>query len=286
MSKFTRETFARKFFKDNNLPFPVEREALLPYYATIDGFSSLVNDFNKYIAKVETVGYDDYIDAKDEVENLIIDTIKGNKKYQDLLAMEIKQEVLPIDVSRNLYIESNCNKPLLSIDMKNANFTMLFSLGVVSTYDWNEWMSQFTSNDELIKSKRLRQIVLGKLNNKRLEKLMKNEMIKGATSIKNTLSLERIVAFNKDEIVYDVSGLTVNNAEILSHFTNCQAKQFVLKKLTRGFVKEYNNGEFSFHSLPKKYWLQTYKEYKGLPTVKEDFLFLDEDRNLCLRLEY
>lgn len=281
----TRETFVRKFFKDNNLPFPVARENMLPYYSTIKGFEWVTDEFQKYITKIETVGFSDYIEDKDNLEEKLLNTIKDNTRYKEFLKEPIQQLTLPIDVSRNLYTEINCGLSLLSIDMRNANFTMLNKLGVVNTDDWSTWVNKFTQNQELIHSKRLRQIILGKLNNKRLEHLMRNEMIKSANKVKDILPFERIVTFNKDEIVYNVTDLDIDINTILSNFVHCKAEEFKLKRLTHGFVKLYTDGSYSFHSLPKKYWLQTYKEYMNLPTQQEDFLFLDEDRNLCLRLE-
>lgn len=285
MKDLSRETFVRKFFKDNALPFPVARENMLSYYATIEGYHTVEDDFNDYINKVETVGYSEYIASKDKVEEELLLEIQSNERYKELTNQKIEPLKLPVPVSRDLYLESNCNKSLLSIDMKNANFTILNLMGVVPTHDWSSWVSKFTDEEELVNSKMLRQRVLGKLSNKRIENLMRNEMIRGAQSVTDILSIDRIVVLNKDEVVYDVTGLDVEVDVLLKSFTNSKAEEFKLTKLTYGWVKEFKDGSYTFHATPKKYWLQTYKEYKGLSPQKEDFLFLDESRKLCLRLE-
>ena len=66
---FTRETFVRKFYKENRLPFPVQREEFLEYYSQVEGFENLVTEFNKYMDKVSNYGFNKYvIRAADEYQ--------------------------------------------------------------------------------------------------------------------------------------------------------------------------------------------------------------------------
>ena len=104
------------------------------------------------------------------------------------------------------------------------------------------------------------------------------------------MNKNNVVTFNKDEVVYKVDNLEemeklVNSGLLTEFFNNCSFELFKLVQTKYGFVKEYLNGTYSFHSVPSKYWMENYKDYKKLPTNEKDFMFLDENRKLCLRLE-
>lgn len=286
MKEFTRGTFVRKFFKDNNLPFPVAEEWILPYYSTIAGYEDLVGRWTDYITLVESAGYNNYIDTKDKLEATVHREITETAKYKELLSDKIEVGQLRTNVKRDLYKEDLVDKVYLSIDLKNANFYALYKYGVVEDSTWSTWLSKFTKEESLLSSKALRQIVLGKLNNKRITNIEKNIMIDIAESLVDVLPLNDLIVFNKDELVYmvgDESQLTLfpHLAESLPH---CTVEQFTLRKTKFGFAKVYLDGKVSFHAVPKKYWLENYKDFYNLPLIREDFLFLDEDRNLCERL--
>lgn len=292
--KFTRETFVRKFYKENRLPFPVQREEFLEYYSQVEGFENLVTKFNKYMDKVSDYGFTNYVENKDLFEKEMVSYLKNHKKYKEFLTMQTPN--VPYDlhdgVRKELYKEDLANNYYLSVDMNTANFYMLYKLGVVETPNYKKWLTQFTKEEELLNSKQLRQVLLGQLNNKKLEKLMKLEMFE---NVKNAdanglLNKNNVVTFNKDEVVYKVDNLEsmqelLDSNELLKLFNHCSFQLFKLVKTKYGFAKEYLDGSYTFHSVPSKYWMENYKDYKGLETKDKDFMFLDENRKLCLRLE-
>lgn len=295
--KFTRETFVRKFYKENKLPFPVQREEFLEYYSQVEGFENLVTKFNKYMDKVSNYGFTKYVENKDLFEQEMVSYLKNHKKYKEFLTMQTPNVSYDLHdgLRKDLYKEDLANNYYLSVDMNTANFYMLYKLGVVETPNYKKWLTQFTKEEELLNSKQLRQVLLGQLNNKKLEKLMKLEMFE---NVKNAdtdglLNKNNVVTFNKDEVVYKVDNLEemeameelVNSGVLTEWFNNCSFELFKLVKTKYGFAKEYLNGTYSFHAVPSKYWMENYKDYKKLPTNEKDFMFLDENRKLCLRLE-
>lgn len=284
----TRETFVRKFFKDKKLPFPVAREEYLSYYSTIEGYEAIEQEFNEYIEHIEEKGYQETLNERDLVEEKMLTELLENEAYKQFLMMKIEKK--NCNVGRDLYKEQNVGKRLLSIDIKNANFFILYKLGIVETPNYSEWISKFTNNSDIVNSKYLRLIILGKLNNKRLEALMKNLMVTSVEDAETFISSDSLLTFNKDEVVYDVSSFTEDEVGQLIHslseiFENCSFEQFTLKKTAFGYVKEFSSGEYSFHTVPKDRWLENYKLYKGLKLEYEDKLFLNPSRELCLRLE-
>lgn len=286
--EFTRETFVRKFFRESNLPFPVQRENFLPYYSKVKGFESAKDSFVTFINYVESIGYENYIKEKDVVEEAILYTIKNNSKYKEFIETKIDNAHYTIKVTKNLYEERFTNRKLISFDLKNANFYVLYKLGIVPTSNWKEWVKTFTDNEFIGESRSTRQIILGKLNNKRIENVMKSYMINYVNLANSIISKNNVVVLNKDEIVYDVTDTILshdNLTELESIFENCHMESFVLEKTLHGFAKKYDNGEVTFHAVSRNYWLENYKDYYDLPLETEDFFFLDNDRCLCQRLE-
>lgn len=293
--EFTRETFVRKFFKDNQLPFPVQREEFLPYYATVEHYENLVESFNDYIEHVTQKGFESYIEDKDCLEEILLSVIKIHPKYQEFISSDISKSSVkhPKTKYRMLYNERLSNNYFLSIDMNNANFYMLFLLGIVETPDYKEWVRKFTSDESIIQSKQLRQILLGKLNSKRLERRMSEELFIGLEKahLGNLLNKDNLVIVNKDELVFIVNNLDdtkelLESKKLEAIFHNCSFDLFYLDKTEYGYVKEYLDGTYSFHTVPSKYWMLNYKKYKGLEVEEKDLMFLDENRNLCKMLEY
>lgn len=292
--KFTRETFVRKFFKDNRLPFPVQREDFLPYYSNVEGFEDLLESFNLYMDKVESKGFSEYVENKDYFEKEMVAYLKNHPKYREFLEMTVPNQSFEVNdnLRKELYKEDLSDRYYLSVDMNTANFYMLYKLGVVNVSNYKEWLANFTKEEELLNSKHLRQVLLGQLNNKKLEKLMKLEMLDNVEKANNSglLNKSTVVTFNKDEVVYSVSNLDymvnlLKSEKLEKVFNHCSFELFKLVKTKYGFVKEYLDGTYSFHTVPSKYWMENYKDYKGLPTTNKDFMFLDENRKLCLRLE-
>lgn len=292
--KFTRETFVRKFFKDNRLPFPVQREEFLPYYSDVEGFENLLESFNSYMEKVDNKGFSEYVESKDFFEKEMVTYLKNRPKYKEFLTMDVPKNSFDVNenLRKNLYKEDLSDKYYLSVDMNTANFYMLYKLGVVNTDNYKEWLSNFTKEEELLNSKQVRQVLLGQLNNNKLEKFMKLEMLNNVESAheKGLLDKNTVVTFNKDEVVYTVENLAhmsnlLESKELLTVFNHCSFELFKLVKTKYGFAKEYLDGSYTFHAVPSKYWMENYKEYKGLETTDKDFMFLDENRKLCLRLE-
>lgn len=293
--EFTRETFVRKFFKDNQLPFPVQREEFIPYYATVEHYENLVDSFNDYIEHVTQKGFESYIEDKDCLEEILLSVIKRHPKYQEFIASDISKSNFkhPKTKYHMLYNERLSNNYFLSIDMNNANFYMLFLLGIVETPDYKEWVRKFTSDESIIQSKQLRQILLGQLNSKRLERRMSEELFLGLEKahLGNLLNKDNLVIVNKDELVFIVNDLEdtkelLESKKLEAIFHNCSFDLFYLDKTEYGYVKEYLDGSYSFHTVPSKYWMLNYKKYKGLEVEEKDLMFLDENRNLCKMLEY
>lgn len=293
--EFTRETFVRKFFKDNQLPFPVQREEFIPYYATVEHYENLVDSFKDYIEHVTQKGFESYIEDKDCLEEILLSVIKRHPKYQEFIASDISKSSFkhPKTKYHMLYNERLSNNYFLSIDMNNANFYMLFLLGIVETPDYKEWVRKFTSDESIIQSKQLRQILLGQLNSKRLERRMSEELFLGLEKahLGNLLNKDNLVIVNKDELVFIVNDLEdtkelLESKKLEDIFHNCSFDLFYLDKTEYGYVKEYLDGSYSFHTVPSKYWMLNYKKYKGLEVEEKDLLFLDENRNLCKMLEY
>lgn len=258
-----------RFCRDYSLPIKIFEE---PYFTErlelMDKiFPSTLENYDKFIEKLKT--YDnpqDYLEEYNKIKDEAIDFIKNTEAFQDfnninmnIFAKEIRQQ-LP---SHDIFKPSNIGRYFISIDMKKANFNALRNynpeiFGNAAT--WEEFISKFTDNKYIIKSKYIRQVILGNCNPKRHVTYEKYLMNKFLTVIEDNFHkkfFEKIAFFSNDEIIFDITDLDMDEETNHNVFQRIQSladkfevplkvEQFQLGKVTNtdGYIKNGSETEF------------------------------------------
>lgn len=250
----------KRFCKDCNIPINIFQEPYFfdrillydKHYGTKMKWARFVAELKKY--KNEQSYYEEYNRVKDEA----INSIKSSEAYRQFNDEDMSNFYVTYkDISsRDIYHPGNDGKMFLSIDMTKANFSALQHYGktversmFAGASTWENFMSLFTDNEHIISSKYIRQVILGNCNPRRhitYEKYLMDGVL--AKLEKECISLENVVFFSNDEIIIDLSGLNIDELNILEdNVINCmqkfpiplKAEIFILRKIkgVEGYVK-------------------------------------------------
>jgi hypothetical protein len=164
----------QRFCNDNNLSIQLFEEPYFSERLDLYGQKQVYDDFISMIEREYNGNEEEFFQAYNELKDKIINYIKDSGAYRllnlsDMNDYKLKKEFRQSDV----YKIPNIGKKFISIDMSKANFTALVKYGMdnwvnfFSSYDWNEFMKKFTTNEHFINSKYIRQVVFGNCNPKR-----------------------------------------------------------------------------------------------------------------------
>lgn len=207
-----------RFCKDCNIPINIFHEPYFTdritlydkFYSTVDKWNLFVEEFQKYRNE------QDYFEEYNRVKDNAINFIKSTDAYQrfneeDMNQYAIKNKGFP---GKDIYHPDNDGKTFISIDMKKANFSALRFYDA-SIFDhketWEEFVKKFTDNKHVINSKYIRQVILGNCNPKKHITYEKYLMDMILDNLLEMVPLKRIVFFSNDEIVIDISDMSIHD---------------------------------------------------------------------------
>ena len=207
-----------RFCKDCNIPINIFHEPYFTdrinlyneFYGTVDKWNLFLEEIQKY--KNEQDYFEEYNRVKDDAINFI----KSTEAYQrfneeDMNQFAIKNKGLP---GKDIYHPDNDGKTFISIDMRKANFSSL-QFYDASIFDhaatWEDFIGKFTDNKHIINSKYIRQVILGNCNPKRHITYEKYLMDIILDNLLEVVQLNRIVFFSNDEIVIDISDMSIHD---------------------------------------------------------------------------
>jgi len=290
-----------RFCKDCNIPINIfkdpyfqERLQLLdPFYDTLTKWRMFVFELSQY--KNEQ----DYFEEYNRIKEAAINFIKDSEAYQEFNKEDMSKYVIIHDnlPDKDIFKSSNDGKTFISIDMKKANFSSLkyYDSNIFQTKSWEDFMRKFTNNEHIIKSKYIRQVILGNCNPKKhitYEKyLMDNILFK----LKDTLCLHKVennvAFFSNDEIVLDVTNLSKDEQLLLTDRLESHTSKFAipltvelfsLHKIygTDGFYKniwhDINKTKIEFKCLNSELLPFVIRQFKGEEIQNSDKLFYHE----------
>lgn len=215
-----------RFCKDCNIPLRLYQEPYFmdrlklydKFYGTMDKWNIFTSELAKYHCG------QDYLEEYNHVKDQAIEYIKSSWAYkmfnaEDMNNFKVTHERLP---AKDIFKSTNDGRTFISIDMKKANFSALKYYGETIGYSmfgnadtWEDFLCKFTSNDHILDSKYIRQVILGNCNLKRHITYEKWIMDQVSSSLENNFImgiLELVVFFSNDEIVFDVTLLKENNS--------------------------------------------------------------------------
>lgn len=292
------EKAKERFCKDCNLPISLfkepyftERLALYdPVYHCIEKWELFTGELSKY--PTEQDYFEEYNRIKDEAIEYIKNTDGYNRfNSEDMNKYRVRHAEFP---NKDIFKPSNSGRTFVSIDMKKANFSSLRNyspdiFGGAKT--WEEFVALFTSNEHIIGSKYIRQVILGNCNPKRHITYEKYLMDKVLTKLEEFVNLNRVVFFSNDEIVLDLSDQVGEQAEMFaSQLTEEMQKMeiplktelFTLYQIlgTNGYCKViYEEGErVEFKCLNSFELPFVLRAYNGEKVTEGDKVFLFEKK--------
>ena len=193
------------------LPYFEQRMTLLdPFYGTREKWKLFLDVLNSGDFKNEQDYFEYYNNLKDQV----ICFIKNNEAYKTFNTMNmssymIKHKHLP---TKEIYKASFIGRRFISIDIVKANFSALnqfdpniFTVNGNVSKTWEEFLSNFTPYEYILKSKYIRQVVLGNCNPGRhitYEKYLMDQILSKVLEI---VPINEVVFFSNDEIVIDIT---------------------------------------------------------------------------------
>ena len=221
------ERLLQRFCKDCNLPINIYS---YPYFYSrlklYDPIYHTVEKYNLFIKSMENYANEqDYFEDYNRIKDEAITAIKTSQGYKDFNEIDLGKFIVHDDYAhlpgRDIYHPSNADKSFLSIDMKHANFSVLkyYTYDIFDSDTWEDFIRRFTNNEHIIKSKYIRQVILGNCNPGRhitYEKfVMSHLMHKLYLYCLNhgvNLPFDKIVAFHNDELIYDIGDFTIPEA--------------------------------------------------------------------------
>lgn len=210
------ERLLERFCKDCNIPIKIFKEpyftkrlwALDSYYNTWTRWCNFVYELSKYKNEQE------YFEEYNRVKEAAMDFIKNSEGYKSFLAEDMNLFSIPSDLnisSNSIYHPSNNNRLFITIDMKQANYSALnyYNPSIFDNKSWEYFLRKFTNNDHIIRSKYIRQVILGNCNPKRqitYEKYLMSTFLSQFINY-NTFDIDKtkIVSFGNDDITIDVT---------------------------------------------------------------------------------
>lgn len=271
------DALKERFVRDNKIQIrlfddPYFTERLYLYdseFQTISKWSEFLTNVKKYSNDEEY--FAEYNKTKDNAINFIKASegyIRFNEK-EDMNKFGLGSTNLP---AKDVFKPSFIGKNFISIDMRKANFSCLkaYSADIFDYAEtWEDFIKKFTTNTNIIKSKYIREVILGNCNPKRhitYEKyLMYQLLMKFIES--NTFKLDIVEFFSNDEIVIDISDIINNKSAVdeLLNKINIVCKEFIIpirvevftlkgirdeiSNIIIGYIRELSDGTRDFKCL-------------------------------------
>lgn len=291
-----------RFCKDCGIPIRLFEE---PYFMDrlklYDRFYNTFAKWDRFIKEMEKYPSEQvYFEEYNAVKDAAISCIKESPAYErfnteDMNKYVVTHKELP---GKDIFKPSNHGKAFISIDMCKANFSALrvYDKGLFRLMpSWETFIGGFTTNQHIINSKYIRQVILGNCNPKRhitYEKYIMDGIL--TTLIEEYVSEDTVVFFSNDEIVIDVTDMdgfeyndrmTLRN-EIESGLSDSpvslKVELFSLYKIggTNGYYKKILNPDFKekieFKCLDSLMFPFVLRKFQGEEVTENDRVFIHE----------
>lgn len=219
----------KAFCKTFDLPIKVYQEPYFtdrlelfqPFFETIDKYKLFCSE----LPVCDTIEQTEqqYLAEYHELQDAMIQDIKANPGYQtfnhaDLSVYQVKNKNLP---GKAIYKPSNHGRVFVSLDMRQANFQALryFDPSIFQhKYVWEDYVRLYTDKIHWIKSKHLRQVIMGNCNPGRHTTYEKYLMDQVLTKLFDFgIDPDLIAFFSNDEIVIDITDTKHDPVDLVGH---------------------------------------------------------------------
>ena len=258
----------KRFCNDYNVSIQLFQE---PYFTDR---VKLIGKYSEYLELLRIVKEDfndnveEYLSYYNEVKESVIQYIKNSTAFKTLNEDNMSKYVVKSNFPKaDIYKEDNIGKKFISIDWKKANFSVLVKYAEITnteffnSFDWVDFMKQFTKYEYIVNSKYIRQVVFGNCNPKRQIDLERYYMFKFTESLLYNLKFlkdDMVVSLREDELILDATFMTDEEIgkvkllceELESEYLPMSFEVFTLGRLTNteAYVKckGTNSDNFEF----------------------------------------
>lgn len=301
-----------RFCKDNGLSISVFEE---PYFSERLVFHGFMEKYNKFCELIENkFGGDEenYFSYSNKLKEDIVNFVKESEAYTKLNSLdkdEIEKYVVNTSVPVTDVYKGTCiGKRFISIDISKANFSSLVYFGkqndcrFFDSYDWVDFLKNFTDCEYFHNLKNYRQVVFGECNGKRLSMYEKYIINSVKEKIEAILDIsDRQVAFCNDELIYNVDGLSLETInfvrqyveEVLSKDIPLHFEYFRIgnAKDTKAYIKQVfdENGnvlKYVYKSGTPFENMLAKKKIENIPVTENDLVFVAQNGYLAKYFSY
>lgn len=281
----------KRFVKDFRLPITIFQEPYFSYF--IDLYNPIYKTEEKlnllYQLLESYKNEEDFFQKNKEITTKIKEIIIASKSYEKFNSINLNEFQLKNNISnKNIYIEENIDKPLISIDLKQANFNIFRLFGLqkelnIKTYE--DLIFMFSKEKYFTESKMIRQIIFGELNPSRQQRFQKyviqslaEKLLENGCEIFSASS-DEIIVKNKTN-PYEIQNIL---KDVESNFQFFRVEQFSFNKIDKEhdfYLKKTitMDGEkkIEFKNVPSYFFAQVYKKAYELEIHEYDLMFYYE----------
>jgi len=220
----------------------------------------------------------------------VIDHIANKEEFKEFENFNIPQTYVHLS-AKSIYTKELCNKNLISVDLKKANFNILRTHNanlVDNCADYASFIRQFTDLNYVITSKKIRQIIFGNLNPKRQQALQLRYVGDLALKLKCHFPQTQIISSSSDEFICEgvsdkyneIKDFINNESDFcrvdLFHLEHIKSKKYnIYKKVFNGFDEI-----FELKCCPSPYVIEVLRHIYNEPLGSYDRYFYNDGR-LC-----
>lgn len=289
------ESLARKFIKDTSLPIPVFSNPYFDYFIDLyEEYSNSKTKYNEFLNLVNKLGEESFFETSREITDSIIYNIKNNPSYinfnetnLDKSDIDFINKMSSFAQRKEFFKRDLVNKDYISIDLKKANFQTLnkFDSEIFNSESYEIYISKFTNENYFKNSKKIRQIIFGNLNCKKITSFQRKIIARIVSDLFDLgLNSNDLIVFLNDEIIIsneddkysDIINEYVLNSPIDLHFEKFKLTQ--VHSNYSFFSKDFYDGTFILKAVPVSNFAEVYK-FKTNQKINEfDLIFNFEGR--------
>lgn len=281
----------------NDCDFPLPVPAHFNYYYQLYGSMFNMAEF-MYLAgeacdKLD--GADGFFGEFNRLKEVLVNHVKNKPEYTEFNSCDIGA-IYPMKSNfqnRKLYSPENHGKHFVSFDMVQANFQALryHNVALVDSHtNYFNFIGQFTDLDYFRKTKRIRQVLFGNTNPKRLQRIQSHVTACFVQRLQEEVfkcdpDLSRFVSATNDEVVIEImEGETETYMSELQKLADSDKGKFKLTFFRLDQLKPYSmyakvpldTGNVEFKCVPSYLFPQVYKHWHKLDLDDRDLRFIFE----------
>jgi len=283
----------QKIRKDYNLPIQVFTENEWNYFVSLYSDDFDIPNIIKMVEEaIKVFGNEETFNAyTHKIQDEIIAKLQSTDAY-----LKFQTDVMPIppilDVkcNRNIYSPIYCDKRLVSIDIRSANFISMRHYDaelVLNCESFEELVSMFTDIEYLKKSKSIRQVIFGNLNPKRQQKIQENFIKTIVNDFNKEVSDAEFCVVGSDEFYWTNPPLDLTDEQLESNILELIQKIgldtsiFRVTVLTMSrlwdkpfyVLNDHKTNKKTLKGVPSTHYAQAYKMMHNLPITDNDLIF-------------